>query len=142
MKLSPHQALLKFVLQNPHVTAAIPAMVDLNQVREDMAVMNMKFVPADLDILKAYQVATAGVYCHRCGICTGSCRAGLDIAHINRCLMYADGYGDRELALATYAELEPGNDGRACAGCSRCTARCANGLNIAERMQRARDVFA
>ena len=142
VSLRPHQALLKFVLQNPDVTAAIPAMVDLNQVREDMAVMNKKLTPADLDLLKAYQVATAGFYCHRCGACTGSCRAGLDIAHINRCLMYADGYGDRELALATYAELAPEMTAQACAGCSQCTARCANGLNVAERMQRARHVFA
>ena len=89
--VSPHQAALKFVLQNPHVTAAIPAMVDLKQVKEDLAVMNMKFTQADLDILKRYQLATADVYCHRCGACTHSCRANLDIAHINRSLMYADG---------------------------------------------------
>ncbi len=140
--VSPHQASLKFVLQNPHVTAAIPAMVDLKQVREDMEVMNTKFAQADLDILRRYDLATAGVYCHRCGVCTGTCRAGLDIAHINRCLMYADGYGDRELALSTYAELAPAMTAGACAGCAECTARCANGLNIAERMQRAREVFA
>ena len=68
--VSPHQAALKFVLQNPNVTAAIPAMVDLKQVKEDLAVMNMKFTQADLDILKRYQQATADVYCHRCGACT------------------------------------------------------------------------
>jgi hypothetical protein len=140
--VSPHQAALKFVLQNPNVTAAIPAMVDLGQVSEDMAVMNMKFTRADFDILKRYHLATAGVYCHRCGACADSCRARLDIAHINRCLMYADGYGDLELARSTYAELAPAMTAGACAGCPECTARCANGLNIAERMQRAREVFA
>jgi predicted aldo/keto reductase-like oxidoreductase len=140
--VSPHQAALKFVLQNPHVTAAIPAMVNLDQVKEDMATMNMKFTQADLGILRRYDLATAGVYCHRCGACTDSCRAGLDIAHINRCLMYADGYGDPELARSTYAELAPAMTAGACAGCAECTARCANGLDIAERMQRAREVFA
>ena len=140
--LSPHQAALKFVLQNPNVTAAIPAMVDLKQVKEDLAVMNMKFTQADLDILKRYQRATADVYCHRCGVCTYSCRANLDIAHINRSLMYADGYGDQALARSTYAELAPAMRASACGGCAVCTARCANGLNIAERMQRAREVFA
>ena len=51
--VSPHQAALKFVLQNPNVTAAVPAMVDLKQVKEDLAVMHMKFTQADLDILDA-----------------------------------------------------------------------------------------
>ncbi len=140
--LSPHQAALKFVLQNPNVTAAIPAMVDLKQVKEDLAVMNMKFTRADLDILNRYQQATADVYCQRCGVCTHSCRANLDIAHINRSLMYADGYGDLALAHSTYAELAPAMRASACGDCAVCTAQCANGLNIAERMQRAREVFA
>jgi predicted aldo/keto reductase-like oxidoreductase len=140
--LSPHQAALKFVLQNPNVTAAIPAMVDLNQVKEDVAVMNMKFTQADVDILKRYQQATADVYCHRCGACTPSCRANLDIAHINRSLMYAEGYGDLALARSTYAELAPAMRATACSDCAACAARCPNGLNIAERMQRAREVFA
>jgi uncharacterized protein len=140
--VSPHQAALKFVLQNPNVTAAVPAMVDLKQVKEDMAAMHMKLTQADLDILRRYQLATAGVYCHRCGACTPTCRANLDIAHINRSLMYADGYGDRQLALATYAELAPAMRADACGGCEVCSARCPNGLDIAERMRRARDVFA
>jgi uncharacterized protein len=140
--LSPHQAALKFVLHNPHVTAAVPAMVDLKQVKEDMAVMGMRLAQADIDILKRYQLATASVYCHRCGQCTSSCRAKLDIAHINRSLMYAEGYGDPELARSTYSELAPEMRASACGGCDECTARCANGLNIAERMQRAREVFA
>jgi uncharacterized protein len=140
--VNPHQAALKFVLQNSNITAAIPAMVDLNQVKEDLAVMNMKLTQADLDILKHYQQATAGVYCHRCGACTHSCKAHLDIAHINRSLMYAEGYGDQALARSTYAELAPAMTASACDSCTVCTAQCVNGLNLAERMQRAREVFA
>lgn len=139
--VSPHQAALKSVLQNTNVTAAIPAMVDLKQVREDLAVMNMKLTQADLDILKRYQQATADAYCHRCGVCTHSCRANLDIAHINRSLMYAEGYGDLALARATYGELAPAMRANACGACDVCIARCTNGLNIAECMRRAREVF-
>ena len=63
--VSPHQAALKFVLQNPNVTAAVPAMVDLNQVKEDVAAMHLKLTRADAAILGRYQLATADVYCHR-----------------------------------------------------------------------------
>jgi uncharacterized protein len=140
--VSPHQAALKFVLQNPNITAAIPAMVDLKQVEEDLAVMRMSLTQADLDILKRYQQATADVYCYRCGACTDSCKARLDIAQINRSLMYAEGYGDLALARSTYAELEPTRRAGACIDCDLCTAQCVNGLKIAERMRRARELFA
>ena len=140
--LSPHQAALKFVLQNPHVTAAIPAMVDLKQVKEDMAVMNMKFTQADLDILKRYQRATAerllpslrrlhvfvpGPPRHR------PYQPQLDV----RRRLRRSGFGSFDLC-GTRAAMRAS----ACGGCAVCTARCANGLNIAERMQRARKVFA
>ncbi len=140
--VSPHQAALKFVLNNPNVAAAVPAMVDLAQLRENLAVMNMKFEPKDAAVLERYRRATAGVYCHRCGACSATCRVGLDIAEINRAVMYADGYGDPALARATYAKLPPARRAAACAACPDCSARCPNGLNVAQRMRRAREVFA
>ena len=49
---------------------------------------------------------------------------------------------DLALARSTYVELAPAMRASACGDCAECTARCVNGLNIAERMQRAREVFA
>lgn len=141
-KASPHQAALKYVLQDKNVTAAIPAMVDLDQVKEDLAVMGMEFTAADREILAQYGADVAPFYCHRCEVCTGSCPGNVDIAHVNRSLMYAEGYGDLNLARATYGEL-PANRGLAmCAGCSVCTAKCVNGLDLASRLEKARGVFA
>lgn len=50
-KISPHQAALKWALQNTNVTMAIPGMKDMAQLREDIAVMGMPFQYADERIL-------------------------------------------------------------------------------------------
>jgi predicted aldo/keto reductase-like oxidoreductase len=56
--------------------------------------------------------------------------------------MYADGYGNYELARSTYDELQQNESAFACSNCTECVAHCANGLNIADKMQKARMLFA
>lgn len=140
--VSPHQAALKWVLQDANVAAAIPAMVDMQQLKEDFAVMNMKLARTDLDVLERYGVAIAPYYCQRCNACDPTCPRRVDIATVNRSLMYAEGYGDMALARAAYGEIAVGAGVDACVDCAMCTARCPNGINIAERIQTARTLFA
>ena len=139
--ISPHQAALKWALQNPYVTAAIPGMKDLAQLREDIAVMGMPFKYADERILQRYSAAVQPYFCSMCAQCEGSCSAGVEISTVNRSLMYLEGYKNRELALATYSEIPLSASASACLDCSACTARCVNGLNIAGKMARARDML-
>lgn len=140
--ISPHQAALKWALQNPNVTAAIPGMKDLAQLREDIAVMGMPFRHADERILQKYGAAVQQYYCTMCAQCEGSCSAGVDISTVNRSLMYLDGYKNRDLALSTYSEIPLSVSASACLDCSGCTARCVNGLSIAGKMARAREMLA
>ena len=142
-KISPHQAALKWALQNPRVTAAIPGMKNLTQLREDIAVMGMPFTYADLRRLDRYAEAIAPFYCSFCGTCEAGCPRGVEISTVNRSLMYAEGgYRDISLARATYAELPRQATAAACIGCEGCSARCVNGLDIAAKMDRARGVLA
>jgi len=142
-KISPHQAALKWALQNPNVTMAIPGMKDMAQLREDISVMGMPFQYADERILRRYHAAIAGFYCDLCGTCEGTCPKGVEISTVNRALMYAEGgYRDRSLALSTYAEVPAAVSADACLDCPVCTAQCAKGLNIAAKMERARAVLA
>lgn len=141
--ISAHQAALKWVLQNPRVTAAIPGMKDMTQLREDIAVMGMPFAYADLRRLDRYAEAIAPFYCTFCGTCEAGCPRGVDVSTVNRALMYAEGgYRDISLARATYAELPQLATAAACADCAGCTARCINGLDISAKMERARSVLA
>ena len=140
--ISPHQAALKWALQNPNITAAIPGMKDLAQLKEDIAVMGMPFQYADERILQRYSAAVQPTYCHLCGKCEETCPMGVEISTINRSLMYAEGYKNRELALSTYREIPLSASASACLDCSGCVARCVNGLHLPAKMEQARRLFA
>ena len=140
--ISPHQAALKWVLQNPHVTMAIPGMKDLAEFKENAAVMGMQFKTSDARILRKYHAAVAGFYCDLCGTCEGSCPKGVEISSINRSLMYAEGYRSPELALSAYREIPAQASAAACLECPVCTASCVRGLNITAKMEQARMMLA
>lgn len=141
--ITPYQAALKWVLQNPNVAAAIPGMKDMTQYREDVAVMGMPFTYADQRRLDRYADAIDPFYCRFCGSCEAGCPRGVEISTINRSLMYAEGgYRNISLARATYAELPRQATAATCVDCEGCSARCVNGLDIADKMDRARTVLA
>ncbi|HPG69875.1 MAG TPA: aldo/keto reductase [Candidatus Hydrogenedentes bacterium] len=141
--ISPHQAALKWVIQNPNVHTAIPSMVNLDQIKEDTAVMQMepKLSKRDREVLERYAAAIAPYYCLRCGRCEGTCPEGVDIQTVNRCMMYMEGYRDPGNARAAYAELAPEASLAQCRQCGVCKAQCANGLVLSERLARARHIF-
>ena len=140
--ISPHQAALKWALQDKNITAAIPGMRDMGHLRENIAVMGMRLTLADSLILRCYGAAVASRYCHLCGACEKTCPRGVAISVVNRSLMYAEAYRSPELARATYDEIPLTASASACIDCSRCTARCVNGLDVAAKMARARELLA
>ena len=141
-QVSHHQAALKWALQNRNITAAIPGMKDMAQLREDIAVMGMPFTAADERVIRKYNAALDGYYCAFCGKCEGSCPLGIQISSINRAMMYAEAYGSAELAVSTYREVSTAARASACNGCAECSAFCVNGVDIAARMERARIFFS
>ncbi len=140
--LSPHQAALKWALQDANVTAAIPGMKDMDMLREDLSVMGMKLTRTDEKILERYGKAIDPYYCCFCGQCEATCPQHVAISDINRSLMYAEAYGSMELARATYDEIESKANASACLGCDGCAARCVSGLDIASKMRKALSMYA
>jgi ferredoxin len=57
---------------------------------------------ADREILERYGAAIDPYYCRLCAQCESTCPRGVAISVINRSIMYAEGYGDIELAKKTY----------------------------------------
>lgn len=139
---SPHQAALRWVLQNAGVATTIPSMVSLAQVDENIKVMGASFGARDQEILDRYGELYDRVLCRLCGTCEKQCRYGVPIQDINRSLMYAEGYRDYDLALRTYRELLATTPVDACANCKQCEVTCKYGLDIPSRLARAREIFA
>ena len=139
--LSPHQAALKWVLNNPDISLAIPGMKDLVELKDNIAVMGMPLRAADERILQRYGVALEPYYCHLCGSCEGGCPRGVEISTVNRATMYAEGYRNVELARSTYREIPSSRSAVACLDCTSCGARCVNGLDIAAKMAHARQLL-
>ena len=140
--VSPHQAALKWALQDKNVSCAIPGMKDMQMLKEMTSVMGMKLTARDERILERYADAIDPYYCRLCGQCEPTCPNGVAISVINRALMYAEGYGELKLARATYTEVGQVHSASLCAGCTECTAQCAHGLDIAGKMRQARTLLA
>jgi hypothetical protein len=140
--ISPHQAALKWVFQDTNVACAIPGMKDMSMLKEATAVMGMKLTWRDGQILERYAEAISPYYCHLCAQCEPTCPQNVAISTINRSIMYAEGYENYELARSTYDELQQNESAFACSNCTECVAHCVNGLNIADKMQKARTLFA
>ncbi len=139
--VSPHQAALKWVLQDKNVNCAIPGMRDMQMLKEDIAVMGMRLTRTDEKILERYSEAISPYYCHLCAQCEPTCPQNVAISTINRSLMYAESYGSMELARATYREIGRNASASSCLNCHECVAHCVNGINIADKMHKARTLF-
>lgn len=140
--ISPHRAALKWVLQDKNVTAAIPGMRNMTELREDIGAMGLQLSYWDKVVLQRYGAAVEPYYCSFCGKCEPTCPHGVAISTINRSTMYAEAYKSRALSRTTYNEIPANASASVCRDCSNCTAECANGLDIAMKMARARQIFA
>lgn len=139
--VSPHQAALKLVLQDTNVTAAIPGMRNMAELREDVGAMGNSLTYLDNLVLRRYGAAVKPYYCHFCESCASTCIRGVAIGAINRCLLYAEAYKNKELSSATYDEIPAAARASVCLECEVCKARCVHGLNIPAKMARARKLL-
>lgn len=140
--VSSHQAALKWVLDKDFVDCAIPGMVNMEQLEENVKAVGKKVTWSDRKILHSYYQSIKERYCVSCGSCTGSCSGQVAISAVNRTLMYYEGYGDFELGRRAYHELNDRMNGASCEGCTLPTCLCVNGIKIQERMKYAHSLFA
>jgi hypothetical protein len=140
--LNTHQAALKWVLDKDFIDCSIPGMVNRLQLQQNIAIVGKRPGWSDRKALDSYYTAIKDRYCIRCGECTSTCHARVDIPSIHRSLTYWEGYGDLELARAAYGELSSRENALACMDCSAPTCRCANGIEIGERMRYAHHMLA
>jgi len=127
------RAALKWVLNDPNVTTAIPGFTTFDQLKEDLAVMtDLELSPPEIKDLRLGE-DVAGLYCQQCGQCVAGCPKGLPIPSLMRGYMYAYGYRNLQAAHELVDSLDVAEN--PCGACSSCSAVCAKGFDIADRVR-------
>lgn len=137
-----HGAALRWALRDPRVQTTSVRMLDREQLEENVRAMAAPYSAEDARLLALQAERIAPMYCRMCGECEGSCRAGLDVPTLVRCVSYADGYGAYELGADRWQQLDPARRDVRCAECAGCSVRCPNGVRVREQVARAAALFA
>jgi uncharacterized protein len=135
-------AALKWVINKPNIATTIPSMTDNDQLEENLRAMGSKLSAGDEKVLAAHLEMIRPVYCRLCGACDGTCSKGLPVADVLRFLTYADGYGQFALGRERFQEMANEHTSVRCGDCSECTVKCLHGVQVADRMARAQELFA
>jgi aryl-alcohol dehydrogenase-like predicted oxidoreductase len=139
--LSPHQAALKYVLNDRNVATAVPGVTTIEQIDESSAVMGITLSRWDLNQLKEYQAFLKGRICTLCGGCTGECPYGIPYGDYLRAVMYHDGYRNDELAKETLDAVMASRTIDPCAECPSCSVTCRRGLDIRAQIRWSREIL-
>lgn len=131
---------IKYVLNNPNVSVAIPGMDSLEQVEKNAAVAknDLSLTAEELEVIKEIKKELDGGFCRRCNYCA-PCTQGIDIPLqfvVEGYLMrynLEDWANDRYNSLAVKAED--------CVQCGACESRCPYDLPIGEMMKRVSKNF-
>ena len=135
-------SVLRWVTRNANVATTVPSMTDMDQLDENIKAGSQPFSPEDAGLLALRREVLRPFYCNMCGQCAGTCRLGLPVEDMLRCLTYAEGYGQFALGRERFLETTAGRAAAACADCPGCTVACPHGVKVAERLIRAQELFA
>jgi predicted aldo/keto reductase-like oxidoreductase len=135
-------AALRWVLRNPGLGTTIPSMTDMEQLDDNFKAMGAPFTDADAKLLAAQLDYIRPLYCRMCGDCQGTCPQGLPVADMLRFLTYAEGYGQFALGREHFLALPEEVTRVRCRLCPSCSVNCPNGVQVAERLIRAQELFA
>jgi predicted aldo/keto reductase-like oxidoreductase len=105
--LSFEQAKLKAIWQNSHVTSVCSLMPSV-PIIEANALAAMDERPLDgetMRLLADYADGTGRHFCRRCGVCETATPDRIPIFNVMESLMYARGYGSKDLAAMLFAQI-------------------------------------
>lgn len=139
---------LKFVLENQHVSIAIPGMGTVEEVEANASVTREEFWFSEGEASRLSEEETIKVtkmaeqlgvdFCRRCGYCQ-PCPQGIDIPSIFNFEAYKSRYN-----LASWAEeryFSMNKNAEDCVKCGICETKCPYNLPIRDMLERARTVF-
>lgn len=131
---------LRFVLENSNVSAAIPGMDSIEQVRQNANVGNeyRKLNDEERDIIMSEAKELGTEFCRRCGYCA-PCPQGIDIPAQFLMEGYYTRYNIKDWAKERYTSFS--NKASDCIECGECETRCPYDLPIRNMLKKVVNVL-
>ena len=138
-----HTSVLKWALQHPYICTAIPGYTTFEQMEEDFSVAyNLEYTSEEKKFFKERGIKLSMAYCQQCYNCVSSCPKQVDIPTLMRVHMYASCYSNFYHARDTLDSIPENNSLKACVSCNECSAECVNYVNIAQRIDELKTMYA
>ncbi len=137
-----HQAMLKWVLENRHVSAVVTEMLNREQLEDDLGATGKILAEEERAALHRLVAETCQDYCHMCGRCQSQCPSGIVTADILRLLAYAENYGRSRRARMAYGDFPFRLTAVSCLDCARCERACPYRVKVRARIRHAHDTLA
>ena len=137
----PGAAVVKWLMSNPNLTAAVIATKSLGQFQENFgAACQGPLTAGDHEALGLLAAFNKGQTCLLCADCVSHCPEHISIAEILRYERYALDYHDLSRARSEYKALT--KNGSACIACGDCLPVCKADINIVAKLKDVHDLLS
>lgn len=130
-------AAIKTVWQDERMQVVVSEMVNVSDLRENIAASRDELTPKEARLLEEHRQATAHLYCHGCGHLCETAARGVPVSTVLRYLRYYEVYGKREAARELYKALPNISRQLVDADLHAAEAACPHGLPVVDLMKRA-----
>lgn len=131
---------MRYILQNPNCTLAIPGMADAAEIEQNAAAAERTgpLTAQEQAAVERVRSELSGNFCRRCGYCA-PCTVGIDIPSLFILEGYLKHYDLADWARARYESTAV--KASACIQCGKCEPRCPYGLPIREKLKGVASAF-
>ena len=130
---TPGSAMVKWLMSNPNLTAAVISTKNFDQLQENLSAAQTAMTVNDHETIGLLAAFNKGTTCLLCSDCVSHCPEHIAIADIFRYERYALDYHELSRAKAEYKTLT--KNGTSCIACGDCMPSCEADINIVAKLK-------